>query len=323
MLKRFIVALLWACLSCLAHAQTFVKDNGVIRVVLNDYGPIITQLSVNGGVAIPHDNLGADLQFATRSALGDAYNPTQGGDCTGTRSVLTGYVPNWNDPVPTVPAANGVLLGINPRNYNEPPAGCQGVGAIAPYDMNFGILLGDGVAMPRQVMVMEMSVKKDDASASDLVKSLTELPVGFIDSSKYPYVYFSADTDGAANGLGWQRLEVNGSNDIRTWPLLTNYERVGRVIALCDHAGADLDPTLGVCIGLYGRETTRVYASRRQTSLYGLALISVLGDNAASPTITDTNWHTSRRLLLVGNLGTLAGGAAWGESNWPAAWPRW
>ena len=318
--------------SVAASAQEFEKDNGVIRIKLNEaiapYGtnsPMITNMWIAGRKVVPHDNAGADFQMTSRSSQGNNYNPTQGGDCAGRTSVLTGSIPNWNGAQLGTPASNGILLGIDPLLYDEPGLSgtCNGgQPGVAPYDMAFGVTLGDGIAVPREAMVVDMSIRKDGPASPDLVKALSELPVAFVDVNFLRYAYYSVD------GVNFQQLQGSTgpsfSHDIKQWLWNENFERSGHAIALCDRADAIEQPAQGTCMAFYAHEFTRVYASRRQGSPNELALMSVLGDNAAAPTISDTQWHTARRLVAVGNLSTVAAVIAHAEQNYPASgWARW
>lgn len=314
-------------ISAAAAAAPYEKDNGIIRVRLNDFdAPMITGLWILGRHAVPHDNIGADFQMATRSSQGDGYNPTQGGDCAGNPSPLTGVIPDWDGAQTGVPASHGILLGLDPRLYNEPShPGCLGPGAVAPYDMNFGITLGDDVALPRQGMVVDLSVRRE-AGAPNLVKALSELPVAFVDTAFLRYAYYSDDAN-PLDGTSFVRLNADlaggPSHDVPQWPLVANYARLGHAIALCERADAIENPHLGICMAFYAHERTRIYASHRQ-SHFDLALMSVLGDNPAAPEISDLNRHTARRLVAVGNLDTVSAVIRLAELNLnPAHWARW
>lgn len=313
-----------------ASAQEFEKDNGVIRIKLNEniapYGtnsPMITNMWIAGRKVVPHDNAGADFQMTSRSDAGNLYNPTQGGDCAGRTSLLTGVIPNWNGAQLGTPANNGILLGVDPLLYDEPGASgtCLGGQGVAPYDMAFGVTLGDGVAVPREAMVVDMSIRKDGPASPDLVKALSELPVAFVDVNFLRYAYYSVD------GVNFQRMQAptasGPSHDIKQWAWDENYIQGGHALALCDRADGVEQPAQGTCMAFYSHEFTRVYASHRQGASE-LALMSVLGDNAAAPKITDTQWYTARRLVAVGNLSTVAAVIAHAEQNYPASgWARW
>jgi hypothetical protein len=308
-----------------------VLDNGVIRLVMNDLAPIVTQMWVAGLPAVPHDNIGADLQMSARSSKGDGYNPTQGGDCRGTPSVLRAIEP-WNGVDPTVPAAYGTLLDIAPRNYNEPSyPGCLGVGDILPYDMRFAVTLGDGRHMPKELMLLDMSIRKQQGStAEDIVKGLSELPVIYFDNTIFRYAYYSVDSD-PLDGQDFQPFRVATSsgtttNDTQQWPVLTNYpvDGLARVLMLCTRDDATTRPQDGLCVAIYSHEGSQMQASRRNGAIHSLTALAAIGGNEDQPLITDFDFHTQRRLVVVGNPDTVASGIAWAET-WlkPDGWQRW
>lgn len=323
-----LIALL---LPTLAAAQTYEKDNGIIRIRLNEniapYGtnsPMITGLWIAGRLAVPHDNAGADFQMTSRGDAGNEYNPTQGGDCAGRTSLLTGVIPNWNGAQLGTPASHGILLGVDPLLYDEPGLSgtCNGGKGIAPYDMAFGVTLGDGFALPREAMVVDMSIRKDGPGSPDLVKALSELPVAFVDVNFLRYAYFST------NGAQFQRLQAytpaGFNHDIKQWPWNDNVIQGGHAIALCDRPDAIEQPNQGTCMAFYAHEFTRVYASRRQGSPNELALMSVLGDNPYAAKIVNTDWHTARRLVAVGHLTSVTAVIAHAEQRLPgSSWARW
>lgn len=77
-------------------------------------------------------------------------------------------------------------------------------------------------------------------------------------------------------------------------------------------------------MAFYAHELTRVYASHYQGAPNELALMSVLGDNAAAAKITDTQLYTARRIFAVGDLSTVAAVIAHAERIYPASgWARW
>jgi len=82
---------------------TFTKGNGIFQIEWNGLCPfiahkypVVTRMWVNGELIIPNIGDGATMQMDVRSNQGNAYNPTQGGDCAGYPSALTGYIPNWS-----------------------------------------------------------------------------------------------------------------------------------------------------------------------------------------------------------------------------------
>lgn len=333
-MKRLLLLAALACPTWVM-AQVYVKDNGVIRIHLNErvardagHSPIITNMWIAGRKVVPHDNIGADFQMATRGTGGNLHNPTQGGDCAGYPSVLTGVIPDWNGAQIGTPPGNGILLGIDPLFYNEPgdSGTCLGPGGIAPFDMAFGVTLGDGFAMPREAMMLDMSVRRE-AGAQPLDRGLSELPVAFVDADFLRYAYYSDDPT-PSNGMQFERFYVGTptgvTHDIRAWPLTDNFYREGRAIALCDRADAVENPAQGTCMAFYAHERTSVYASNRRGALQPLALMSVLGNATVSSYITDMNWHTARRLVAVGHLDSVSAVIMHAERNFPShTWPRW
>ncbi|WP_408949953.1 hypothetical protein [Lysobacter sp. Hz 25] len=326
-----LIALLLPTMAA-AQDQTFEKDNGIIRIRLNEKvapfqtrSPMITGLWIAGRLAVPHDNVGADFQMTTRSREGNEYNPTQGGDCTGRTSLLTGSIPNWSGAQLGTPASHGILLGIDPLLYDEPTLSgtCRGRPAqVAPYDMAFGVTLGDGFAMPREAMMLDMSIRKDFSGAQNPVKALSELPVAFVDVNFLRYAYYSL------NGSQFQRFQPSTtpglSHDIKQWPWNENYYQSGHAIALCDRPDMVEQPSQGTCMAFYSHEPTLVYASRRQGAPYELGLMSMLGDDDFSTEIVGTEWHTARRLVAVGHLTSVAAVIAHAEQHVPASsWAQW
>lgn len=305
-------------------------DNGVIRIRMNDYAPIITSMWVMGKLAVPHDNIGADFQMAARSSKGDAYNPTQGGDCRGNPSILRS-MSDWNAIAPGTPVAHGVMLEVDPRNYNEPThPGCLGAGDILPYDMRFGVTLGDGQSAPKELMVLDMSIRKEaGSSAEDIVKGLTELPVLYMDNATFRYAYYSVDSN-PADGQEFQPMRVatvsGMTHDTRSWPIMTNYfiSEPARAIMLCDRADAVQSPNVGSCVALYAHEGVQVQASHRVGAKYDLTSITTIIRDDVEPLITDYEFHTQRRLVAVGNANQVAASIAWAEANLaPGDWKRW
>jgi hypothetical protein len=309
----------------------FELDNGVIRIRMNDIAPIITQMWVGGTPAVVHDNIGADFQMTARSAKGDGYNPTQGGDCSGMPSLLRQAVAHWNAVDPATSASQGVLLDIVPRNYNEPSyPGCLGPGELLPYDMRFGVTLGDDRQMPRELMLVDMSIQKNaGSSAEDIVKGLSELPVMYLDNTTFRYAYFSTDNT-PLDGETFQPMRVATSSgythDTQRWPSLTNFQ-VGQdahVIMLCDRDDAAVNTGSGRCVAIYSHEGVLMQASRRDGAIHSLTMIAAIQKDADAPLISDFDLHTQRRLIVVGNPDTVASGIAWAET-WldKAGWRRW
>lgn len=307
-----------------------VLDNGLIRIVMGDVAPIVTQMWVAGLQAVPHDNIGADLQMTARSSKGDGYNPTQGGDCRGTPSILRA-IEAWNGVDPSVPATYGKRLEIAPRNYNEPSyPGCRGVGDILPYDMRFAVTLGDGRSIPKELMLLDMAIRKQQGStAEDIVKGLSELPVVYFDNTIFRYAYYSTDTN-PSDGQDFQPFKVSTSSgathDTQKWPGLTNYpvDAPARVLMLCTRDDAVTHPGDGLCVALYSHEGSLMQASRRDGAIHSLTALAAIGGDDVHPVIADFDWHTQRRLMVVGTPDSIASGIAWAEA-WlkPGDWQRW
>jgi len=311
-------------LPLLANAQEFIKDNGVIKAKLNGkYNgisyPIITDLWVANSLLVPHDNAGADMQFTVRSASGDAYNPTLAGDCNQNASILTGYISDWNAAYLNLPKSNGILLGVTPLNYNEPPSGCVHTKEVTPYEMNFGVSLGDGVSFPKQAMILDMAVRRSSAVSQVIKKRLSEMPVAFGFAEKMRYAYYSRD------GYSFTPVYFNNDPsraDIMAWPTSPtvnietapnstqttqsgNWLPPAKVIMTCDipYINVTTENT-GTCMAFYADRLTAIAVSHRASD-NNLTLMGMLGDVSINADIADQNWHTLRRLVAVGNPNTV------------------
>jgi hypothetical protein len=316
-------------------ATVYTKDNGVIRIKLNEssppYGhwPMITSMYINGREIVPNYGVGANFQMTTRSYRGNAYNPTQGGNCRGDTSVLTGVIPNFANPSLGTGPTNGILLGVDPRDYNplepnncnqSPSAPPAQVGQILPYNFNFSATLGDGVQFPKQAMVVGMSVQRESGS-EEVVQRLSELPVIFARASFMHYAYWSPDN------INYFPLTYNGTHDTNVWPSGTIVERDDvKVLMISSSSDAHTNPSSGVGMAIYSNFTTTGGASPRQEPTIRLLAFGLVGSNNLSSNIprTDFNWYTLNRIVAVGNLGTIRtaidqtrtriGGTGWG--NW-------
>ncbi|WP_157471748.1 hypothetical protein [Gilvimarinus agarilyticus] len=304
-----ILAAMSFLLSITAQADSYIKDNGVIRVEVNgyhpitgDYYPTISRLHIGSSEVMPASNAGGDFQITARSSNGNLWNPTLGGDCAQNPSILTGVLPNWTGAnLPALPAANGILLGVTPRLYNEPGlTGCLGEGEIAPIRFNFGLTLGDGAGLPKQAMILDMSVKRE-AGAEVLRKHLSEFPVAFPYADVMRYAYYSTD------GASFQEFNVNGSNDTLTWFPGSGHKKDGQVVALCKTHRSDLDGT--TCLAFYSHTPTTMTISHRHTANFpgGLNLINLLANlesqrASSGDKITDYNWHHRKALVAVGRI---------------------
>ena len=305
-------------------AGVFTKDNGIIRINLNEGGyPMITSMYITGIEVLSHDNAGADFQITSRRVTeGASYNPTQGGDCTGSPSRLTGYLPNWTGGGLDIDPQNGILLGVDPRNYNEFSGSCHGQGAILPYDFNFGVTLGDDAHLPKQMMIIDMSIRREEGSEV-LAKRLSEVPVAFPKTSFMRYAYFSRDGqtfDTFRTCLGWSYVGhgqwacTGGyrlSNDVSQWAYGELIPGTGRAVMLCNIPDALERPDEGICMAFYSHFDTLYEISRRRGG-EDLTLVTMVGHysstidtNDPNQVISDFNWHTLRRIMAVGNVNTV------------------
>jgi hypothetical protein len=290
-------------------ADTYIKDNGIIKIKINEPHPngvrypLISSVYITNQRVMPPDNAGADFQITTRSSKGNLWNPTLGGDCRQNPSKLTSVVPNWvGAGLPDIPSSNGILIGVKPRLYNEPGlSGCLGDGDFVPVRFNFGVTLGDGPGLPKQGMIIDMSVKRD-VGAEVLRKHASEFPVAFPYANLMRYAYYSVD------GKNFLPFEVDYSNDTNVWPVGVNYKKEGRAIALCQTKRSQLDGT--VCMAFYSHTSTTMTLSLRDSGSKQLNLMTLLAaseKNALqqSDRISDYQWHTKRALMAVGRIGTI------------------
>lgn len=296
MIKKMILATIFVATTTVATASTY-KNNGVLGVYLNYYGyPMITSLSILNTAVVPHDNAGADFQMTARSANGNAYNPTLGGDCLQEPSRLDAINENWTGAGLGVSAYNGVLLSVTPRNYNQPGPTCPGPGALLPISFKFGVTIGDGVKFPREMMVMDMSIMRNFGSET-LLKNISELPVAYILANVFPYAFYG---DSQNNLHPWS-VNVGGSltNHVPSWPYGQNFYQNGKVVMLCSDPNALQNQTAGSCMAFYSNFATTMLVSHRAGASYNLAMMSMTGTNDSGQ-ISDFNWHTLRRFTLVG-----------------------
>jgi len=275
-------------------AQTYTKNNGIISYDANMYDiPMISRLRILGTQVMPYDNAGAGLQMTGRSAAGNAYNPTQAGDCTQSPSIVIGIFNNWTGAGIGVPASNSLLFSVVPRNYNEPGWTCSGPGFVLPYEFQFGVTLGDGMVIPRQAMVLDMTYTRWDDS-EPLDKAQSEAPALFPHLNIFPFAYWSA------NGASFQQLNVNVNgvltNDMRRWPPGINYFRTGHIVMACTAINSN-------CIALYSHRPTYLVMSRRNGAQGSLSYMTLVADTSGM--ISDFNPYHVRRLLLVGTPSTI------------------
>jgi hypothetical protein len=184
--------------------------------------------------------------------------------------------------------------------------------------------------MPKELMLLDMSIRKQQGStAEDIVKGLSELPVIYFDNTIFRYAYYSSDPD-PMDGQDFRPFMVSTSSgpthDTQRWPGLTNYpvDGLAHVLMLCNRDDAVAHPDAGVCVALYSHEGSLMQASRRDGAIHSLTAIAAIGGDKDQPLITDFEFHTQRRLVVVGNPDTVASGIAWAET-WlkPDSWQRW
>lgn len=232
--------------------------------------------------------------------IGNAYNPTQGGDCTGKSSRLTGLMEDWSGGL-GISEENGILLGILPKNYNEPNYGecIKDTATDLPYYFEFGITLGDGIHFSKYGAVIDMTIKTFKTSQPILL-SLSELPVAFLLSNIVPYAYYSID------GQQFLPLMVTNknnklSNDTRTWKTVENIELQGHSILLSDLEEAHINKDKGIGIALYSHKMTLLCASHRYTH-HDLTLISTYGAKNTEAIIPPNTLYKVRTIMAVGSI---------------------
>jgi len=279
-------------------STTISKNNGVILVNSNVFNvPMISAISVLGTPLLQYDNPGAGLQMTARSSAGNAYNPTQAGDCAGNPSTLLSSDSNWTGSGTGLPAANGVLLSVAPRNYNE-PSSCLGAGAVLPFQFDFGMTQGDGVVLPKEGMYLDMTYTRlPGADAID--KGQSEMPAAFPLADVLPLAYVSPD------GINFAPFAPTGTNDIRSWQLGVNYGAQGEVVAVCT-------PQLTMCMAIFSSKSEQILVSHRQGASHNLAYMTLL---AGSGSITDFAPHHGKKLLAVGTLSTITAVIATARSH--------
>jgi hypothetical protein len=279
--------------STMSEAQVYRKSNGIISYDANAYGiPMISNLSILGTRVMPYDNAGAGFQMTGRSAAGNAYNPTQAGDCTQKPSQVISIVDNWAGSGTNINPSNSLLFSVAPRNYNEPVT-CQGTGAVLPFSFEFGATLGDGATLPKEGMLLDMYYTRW-SGAEVLDKAQSEAPSIFPHLETLPHAYWSAD------GVTIQpfRVQVGSSytNDMRYWPTGTNFYATGKLVMACT-------ATRSNCLALYSDKTTTLLMSRRRGAAYNLSLLTLTVDT--SGVIDDYQTHHARKLLAVGTPDTV------------------
>lgn len=265
-------------------------NNGIISISANTNGyPTVTNVSVLGTTIVPFDNPGANFQMAARSAAGNAYNPTLAGDCAGNASQLISANAAWSGPGLGLPISSGFQLNVKPRNYNEPTT-CLGTGALLPYTFDFGLTAGDGISIPKQVVVIDMGIKR--LSGSEPIElHQTETPSVFPLSAVLPLAYWSPD------GKSFYSYSINGTSNIQAWPYTQNYSVQGQAVMLCT-------AQLTMCIALYSNTPTTMIISHRHGATTDLGLLTLVAGSSGS--ISDYSRHSTRKLLVVGTPSTVS-----------------
>ena len=258
---------------------------------------MISNLYILGTRVMPFDNAGAGFQMTGRSAQGNAYNPTQAGDCAQYASQTIFVDASWSGSNLGIPSSNGLLFSVAPRNYNEPVT-CLGQGPILPFNFEFGATLGDGITLPKEIMVVDMYYTR--WSGSEIIqKDISEAPTIFPFLHIFPLAYWSSD------GSSIQPFLVNGSNDMRSWSNNVNHYRVGKIVMACT-------TTLSNCISLYSNKPTNLIMSKRPGASHQLSLLTLTVDT--SGVIDDYNEHHIRTLLAVGTPSTITAAISQAQS---------
>jgi len=308
MIKHKIIALtaFGLLLPTISIAQTiYFKSNNIYDIWMNQYNiPVITRLDVVRNVVVPWDNIGAQFQMTARSKAGNSWNPTQGGDCNQNKSTLSGVTQNWDAGI-GISSTNGIQLRVDPLLYSEdglPPQNrCTALitGTTAPVDFKFGLTLGDAISLPKEVMVLDMEIRREN-SAQDIHPIQSELPAIFPSNYSLKYAYYSTD------GMNFSSWLHNGTNNIQSWgnPDPAPNKMV-KAIMLHTHPNANATPESGMGIIIYTNDTVEMVMSRRTGATFNLGYMAATGSGRSSETITDTNWHKWRRIVVVGNLNTI------------------
>lgn len=269
-------------------------NNGIISMNINEDGfPMVSNLSVLGNGVMYFDNAGSGLQVDARSSLGDAYNPTQAGDCAQNPSKLLSMDMSWGGNGIGIPASYGVEWKVQPRNYNQPGSACPGAGALLPYEFDFAATLGDGVHFPKQGMVIDFTMTRLPGSQT-LQRNLSQLAF-------FPLTYYFSLAFWSPDGVNFYQLVEPGShgptNNTEYWPLLVNHGVSAKAIMLCGTFNNN------TCLALYSNQTGTMYFTHVQGAKWDQTLMSsnVVGNGF----ITDFNQHNGVRVLAVGNPQTI------------------
>lgn len=278
-----------------AGAQVTTKNNGVIAFDSNANGvPMISEIRILGTAVMKYDNVGAGFQMTARSSAGNAYNPTQAGDCRQHPSQVLSFSSNWSPSGLQLNAQNGVMFNVAPRDYAESTSCASVGGVVLPFQFEFGATLGDAVSLPKELMVLDLYYTRQQG-AEIVQKGQSEAPVIFPMLNVMPYAYSSVD----GSTIVPFNVVVNGAptNDVRKWPIGPNQYTQGKLIMMCTLSQTN-------CIGLYSNKETINIFSRRAGAKYPLSMLALTIDSGGE--IADFDRHHARKLLVVGTPSTIA-----------------
>lgn len=307
-LLQLVILSVTLIISFMTHAvQT--KANGIYSIKFGEEGfPIITSIDILGRTVVPHNSVGADFQMTARSSRGNSYNPTQGGDCNDAKSRLDSIDMNYNTRV-GLGSQYGFKWQVTPRNYNEPgqsasnPIGdCLPTQPLMPIQFLTEVTLGDGIKIPREMMVVDMSIRRLNG-AEALRPNISELPAMFPHAWRLPYAYHSID------GVNFEKLTktVNGipTHDLTKWEVYENVPIAAKVVMFSNQPDAIANPNAGIGIAIYTKDITRFATGHRNGRRYDLGYMAATGSNSSADLIDDYNWHTFRRIVAVGHFNSI------------------
>ena len=173
--------------------------------------------------------------------------------------------------------------------------------------------LGDGIVIPKQAMILELSVQRESGS-QEVVKRLSELPVAYVRTDRLRYAFYSPDN------ITYYPLTYNGTNDTLNWPLDVSSDTTAKVIML----NSASDPNSGYGMAFYSNFPTNVGASHRLSVIH-LTAMSMEGSTDVTHIIptTDFNWYTVKRIVAVGNLPTIKTAIDQTRTKLGSNWGNW
>lgn len=260
-MKIIVIYFLFITIIPITSHAVQIKSNGIYTIKFGEEGfPIITSIDILGRTVVPHNSVGADFQMTARSARGNSYNPTQGGDCNDTNSRLDFISTRYNTRV-GLGADYGMKWQVTRRNYNEsgqsvsnPVGTCLPTQSLMPIKFLMEVTLGNGVTIPREMMVVDMSIRRMEG-AEILRPNISELPAIFPHLWRLPYAYYSTD------GVNFQKLTkiVDGvaTHDITDWNVYENVTIAAKVVMFSNQVDAIANASAGIGIAIYSKDTTR------------------------------------------------------------------